>query len=246
VLTPARRRGVEILDDPSVDPAIRERSIGDVTRSNSWLGGLRAARLALREALATFASLGVAGANTHPTTLLDVGTGLGDIPAAAASDAHARNRDVVTIGVDEALSLLVAARGRLTHVVCANALALPFRDHSVDVVSCSQVLHHFEDVDAVRLLEEMDRVAKHAVVISDLRRSWFAVIGFWFVSWPLRFHRVTRHDGIVSVLRGFTESDLHRLVARATGNNPLVRRRLGYRLTALWTPRATEAAGEMT
>jgi SAM-dependent methyltransferase len=246
VLTPARRRGVEILDDPNVDPAVRERSIGDVTRSNSRLGGLRAARLALRQAMAAFATYSVGDANAQPTTLLDVGTGLGDIPAAAASDARARNRDVVTIGVDEAFSLLVAARSRLTHVVCANALALPFRDHSIDVVSCSQVLHHFEDVDALRLLEEMDRVAMRAVVISDLRRSWLAVIGFWFVSWPLRFHRVTRHDGIVSVLRGFTDSDLHRLVARATGNNPSVRRRLGYRLTALWTPRATKDAGEET
>jgi SAM-dependent methyltransferase len=241
MFTPARRRGVEILDDPNVDPAIRERSIDDVTRSNRWLGGLRAATLALREALGSFASFNLGVPGHLPTTLLDVGTGLGDIPAAASNDANARERKMITIGVDEALSLLVAARARLTHVVCANALALPFRDHSIDIVSASQVLHHFEDRDAERLMKEMDRVAKYAVVVSDLRRSWLAVIGFWLVSWPLRFHRVTRHDGIVSVLRGFTESDLRRLVERATGNNPAVRHRLGYRLTASWSPRRGES-----
>lgn len=245
MLTPARRRGIEILDDPTVDPAIRERSIDDVTRSNRWLGGLRAASLALRESLSAFTSFGI-GESAPATTLLDVGTGLGDIPAAASDDAKSRGRDIATIGVDEAFSLLVAARSRLTHVVCANALALPFRDHSIDIVSASQVLHHFEDRDAELLLKEMDRVAKRFVVVSDLRRSWLAVIGFWIVSWPLRFHRVTRHDGIVSVLRGFTSSDLDRLVQHATGNNPVVRHRLGYRLTALWSPRTTHGAGEMT
>jgi SAM-dependent methyltransferase len=234
VLIPARRRGVEILDDPNVDPAIRQRSIGDVTRSNRWLGGLRAAT---REALDVLATPGGANLDGAATTLLDIGTGLGDIPARVSARAAAGGNPVVTIGVDEALSLLVAARPRLTHVVCANALALPFRDHAIDVVMCSQVLHHFEDADAVRLLAEMDRVARRAVVVSDLRRSWLAAIGFWMVSFVLGFHRVTRHDGVVSVMRGFTATDLRRLVHAAVGTVPAVRQRAGYRLTARWTPR---------
>src|SRR5690348_643814 len=48
MFTPDRRRGVEILDDPAVDPDVRNRSIDDVTRSNRILGGLRAALLALK------------------------------------------------------------------------------------------------------------------------------------------------------------------------------------------------------
>jgi SAM-dependent methyltransferase len=219
MLVPARRRGVEILDDPGVDPAIRQRSIDDVTRSNRILGGLRAALLALQPVL------------REGATLLDVGTGLADIPGAVRSKAK-----VTTIGVDEARSLLVAAKSRLDFGVCANALALPFRDRSIDVVMCSQVLHHFEDHDAERLIREMNRVARDAVVISDLRRSWLAAAGFWLVSFPLRFHRVTRHDGVVSVLRGFTAADLRRLVRNAVGIEPAVRGRLGFRLTAHWRP----------
>jgi hypothetical protein len=52
----------------------------------------------------------------------------------------------------------------------------------------------------------------------------------------LRFHRVTRHDGVVSVLRGFTASELRQLVERTSGIAPTVRRRLGYRLTVQWSP----------
>lgn len=236
MFTPARRRGIEILDDSNVDPAVRERSIGDVTRSNRWLGGLRAA---VSEADAALREL---GPSAQPAMLLDVGTGLGDIPAGVAARAAARNAPIVTIGVDEAVSLLRSARSRLTHVVCANALALPFRDHAIDVVMCSQVLHHFEDANAELLLREMDRVARRVAIVSDLRRSWFAALGFWLVSFPLRFHRVTRHDGVVSVLRGFTAADLRRLVSNAAGVNPKVRHRLGYRLTARWTPGAAPRA----
>jgi SAM-dependent methyltransferase len=228
MLTPARRRGIEILDDPDVDPRVRERSIADVTQSNRLLGGLRAGVLEFGE---ISDSLGSA------PTLLDVGTGLADIPERLRRNARAAGRPLTTIGVDEATSLLASARNRLDHVVAANALALPFRDHSIDVVMCSQLLHHFAGPDAERLLAEMNRVARRAVMVSDLRRSWFAAAGFWIAALALRFHRVTRHDGVVSVMRGFTANELREHIRAATGVTPTLRHRLGYRLTAHWTPR---------
>jgi len=234
VLTPVRRRGVEILDDPLVEASVRERSISDVARSNRLLGGLRAALRELRAARSGLA----AGA-----TLLDVGTGLADIPARARLEAEAAGIALTTIAVDDAPSLLVAGRARVSGSVCANALALPFPDHSVDVVMCSQLLHHFDDDAAPRLVRELNRVARHAVVVADLRRSWVAAAGFWLVSFPLRFHPVTRHDGVVSVLRGFTGPELECLVTGATGVTPVVRRHPGFRLTARWTPAANGASG---
>ncbi len=234
MLTPARHRGVEILDDPSVDPKVRERSIDDVTRSNMLLGGRRAAVAAFLDVLP---SLG------DRATVLDVGTGLADIPASIARAARDRGSAIAVVGVDEACSLLGAARERIDWPVCADALALPFRDGTIDVVIASQLLHHFEDRDAGRLLGELNRVARRAVVISDLRRSWIAAVGFWLVSFPLRFHAVTRHDGVVSVLRGFTAADLKRLVRAATGETPTVTRRLGWRLTATWSPRPVSDLG---
>jgi hypothetical protein len=104
-------------------------------------------------------------------------------------------------------------------------------------VLCSQLLHHFEQADAVRLLQELDRVARARVVVSDLRRSAVAAAGLWLASFPLRFHRVSRHDGVVSVMRGFTPGELAELVHEAVGTHPVVKRRLGWRVTASWTPR---------
>lgn len=227
MLTPARRRGVEFLDEPNVDPDVRRQAQRDIARSNRLLGGLRAVIVEIRAA-----ARGIGGA----PTLLDVGTGLADIPERATAVAARDGIALTTIGVDGAPSLLVAARGCVTHGVCASALALPFRDHSIDIVICSQLLHHFDWPDAEHVVRELNRVAARAVIVSDLRRSWIAAGGFWMVANALRFHRVTRHDGVVSVMRGFTSIELRRLVKRVTGVSPTVRRRIGYRLTARWAP----------
>ncbi|HEX8724561.1 MAG TPA: methyltransferase domain-containing protein [Gemmatimonadaceae bacterium] len=225
IVTPARRRGFEYLDDPSVPPAVRERSQRDVARANTLLGGARALVGALLPVLPDPGT---------GCTLLDVGTGLADLPERAVRAAARRGVAVSTIGCDAAASLLHAARARLTYAVCADALALPFATASVDVVTCSQLLHHFARPDAVRLVREMRRVARRAVIVSDLRRSWVAMAGFWLVSVPLGFHPITRHDGALSVLRGFTARELAEIVAEGTGSAPRVARRAGFRLTALW------------
>jgi hypothetical protein len=100
------------------------------------------------------------------------------------------------------------------------------------------MLHHFQFDDAVAVVREMSRVARRKAIISDLRRSVFAAAGIWAASFPLGFHPVSRHDGVVSVMRGFVPNELAEIVSAATGIVPEVRHRLGFRLTATWTPAA--------
>ena len=170
-------------------------------------------------------------------SLLDVGTGLGDVPAGARRLARRRGVALTTVGLDlaEELAREVARTGP---ALCGDAFRLPFADRSVDVVTCSQLLHHFAEAEVRTLLVELNRVARRRVVIGELRRSWVAASGFWLASWPLAFHPVTRHDGVLSVLRGFTAGELRALVRSSVGQAAVVRRRAGWRLTAAWTPRA--------
>lgn len=233
--TPRRRRGIERLDEPGVDPALRLRSLRDVARSNTLFGGRRAVLLAVERALQDIRF------ERRPATLLDVGTGLGDVPDAARRLARRRGVSLAAIGLDVAEELARAAGRRTGLALRADAFRLPFADRSLDLVTCSQVLHHFPEPDARRLLAELDRVARVRVIVGDLRRSWLAAAGFWAASWPLGFHPITRHDGVLSVLRGFTAAELARLVREATGATPVVARRAGWRLTAEWTPRERTA-----
>lgn len=168
-------------------------------------------------------------------SLLDVGTGLADIPLRARTLAARRGVRLATIGIDEAEVLARVTRDSLDAGICADVRRLPFADASVDIVTCSQLLHHFEEEEIPTVLCELERVARCAVVVSDLRRSWLAAAGFWIVSWPLGFHPVTRHDGVISVLRGFTSAELAHHVRRSTGRTAVVRRHLGFRVTARWS-----------
>jgi SAM-dependent methyltransferase len=227
LLTPPRKRGMEILDSPDVDPQLVTRSLADVVRANSLFGGRRSALEELKLALADLPA---------DATLLDVGTGLGDIPGAARALAGKRGIRLATIGLDSAAVLARACRKSIDLSICADALHLPFADHSIDVVMCSQVLHHFDDRDASRMLREMNRVAKVRVVVSDIRRSWLAAAGLWIASFPLRFHAVSRHDGVVSVMRGFTPRELADTVQQAVARRPVARRRRGFRVTTSWAP----------
>lgn len=222
-----RLRGVELLDDPAVSYDLMNRSMSDVARANALFGGRRAAIEELRPVLG---KLGPTG------SMLDVGTGTGDIPAAARKVAKRLGLDLWTIGLDLSLPLVKENRGSNDVVALGDALRLPFKDKSVDVVMASQMLHHFQFSDAVAVVRELSRVARRKVIISDLRRSVFAAAGIWAASFPLGFHPVSRHDGVVSVMRGFVPNELTEIVTAATGIVPEVRHRLGFRLTATWSP----------
>lgn len=228
MLTPPRRRGIEILDNPAVDPDLMRRSMRDVERANVLFGGRRAALAELAIAL---------GKVNRTATLLDVGTGRGDIPASAVILARSMGTALHTIGIDMSLPLVTEVRNGNHQVLRGDALRLPFRDKSVDIVLASQLLHHFTDESAPAFISEMNRVARSSVVISDLKRSLIAAAGLWLGSFPLGFHPVSRHDGVVSVMRGFLPVELADLVERSVGLRPTVYRRLGFRLTTSWTPR---------
>lgn len=226
-LTPPRRRGTEILDDPHVDPRIALRSMKDVERANNLFGGRRAALTELRPVLEKLHGR---------ATLLDVGTGRGDIAWAARREAKTMGLDLETYGLDSSLPLLSHPHCKTQIVIRGDALALPLGNSCVDVVLASQILHHFTEPDSITVIRELNRVALSRVVISDLRRSFVAAAGLWLGSFPLRFDPVSRHDGVVSVMRGFLAFELADLVEKAIGYRPIVNRRLGFRLTASWRP----------
>lgn len=232
ILTPRRRRGREYLDEPGVDGDVTVRSLRDVARANRYFGGVSAPLAELRIALRELGT----PSNGEDVVLLDVGMGMGDIAARARAVAADAGVQLRTVGVDASEPLARRASCQALPTARADALALPFADHSVDIVLCSQLLHHFEHERALALVRELDRVAKQRVIVSDLRRSWLAASGIWLASFPLRFHPVSRHDGVVSVLRGFTRAELEAMVERAVSGRARVRQRPTFRLTAAWTP----------
>jgi len=218
------RTGTELLDDPAADASVVAESLGNIARANRWLGGLAAVRHGLARVL---------GSRTGAVTLLDVGTGTGDIPAMSILWGSRRGIQITALGLERhPVAARLAQQGGLqTSIGCGGAL--PLRDASVDVVVMSQVAHHLDADSCVAVFRECDRVARVGVVIADLRRSVAAQAGFWFASHALGFDPVTRADGVTSLRRGFDRATLRSLLERA-GIDALVERRPGYRLVATW------------
>ena len=222
----ARRRR-ELFDDPDADAATVAASLGDIARANRWFGGAAAALSRLDEFFR-------GAPDGSVLTLLDVGTGEGDIPRAASRRATSRGLCLRLLGAERhpQAARLAARDGALT-VLVADARALPVRAGSVDLVLCSQLLHHFHGAALAAVIAELSRVARLGVVVADLRPSAVAALGFWLAALALRFHPVTRHDGFVSVLRGFTPASLER-ACREAGVVAAVRTHPGSRVTAAW------------
>jgi SAM-dependent methyltransferase len=227
-------RAVETLDDPGAEHGVVVASLRDLARVNRAFGAAAAAARRLDEFIRRAPALAT-------LTLLDVGTGAGDIPRAVARRAERHGITLRLIGLERhPVAAREAARAGGLMAVLADGARMPFRSRSVDLVLCAKVLHHAPGEAGTRLLMEMDRVARLGVVVADIRRSALAAAGIWLASYPLRFHPATRRDGVISVLRGFTTAELRRACA-AAGVTATVRRHLAYGLTAAWRPTGAAA-----
>ena len=221
--------GSELLDDPAADPDIVATSLRNIGRSNRWFGGWAAVRHGLGQVLA-----GVPPGTE--LTLLDLGTGAGDLPRAAIRWGARRGLRLRPVGLE--LSRVAAGLARGAGIPCLVGCAgsPPLRDRAVDVVLASQLLHHLAPESAVRLLQTCDRLARLGVVIADLRRGRLAPLAFRVGARALGFDHYTLNDGITSIRRGYTPGELRELL-RAAGIAGRVSRRPMYRLVATWRPR---------
>ncbi len=220
--------GTELLDDPQADPGAVAESLRNIARANRWFGGATAVRYGLKR------TLGVLPRGTA-LTLLDLGTGLGDLPRVAVRWGAERGIRIQPVGIElnPIAAGLARASGVPTAVACAGAP--PFPDKSVDVVLVSQVAHHLTSRSVVDLLRTCDRLARRAIIVADLRRNGLARPAFWCGAQLLGFDQVTIADGMTSIRRGFSRRELLDLLARA-GITGRVDRRPGFRLVATWCP----------
>jgi SAM-dependent methyltransferase len=203
-------------------------SLRNIARANRWFGGATAVRHGLRR------TLGRVPPGTA-LTLLDLGTGLGDLPQVAVRWGAARGIRIQPIGIElnPIAAGLARASGVPTALACAGAP--PFPDKSVDVVLVSQVAHHLTSRSVVDLLRTCNRLARRAVIVADLRRNRLATPAFWCGAQLLGFDNVTVADGMTSIRRGFSKRELLDLLGRA-GISGRVDRRPGFRLVATWSP----------
>lgn len=224
--TPPRVDSPELMDAPGLPAAEVAEAYRVLRLVNRQLGNLRTARREVRRMLEED---GPWGPRPRPS-LLDVGSGSGDIPRALGDLVALGSGRAWVCALDRDPTAAALARGAGLEVVRGDTLRLPFGDAAFDLVTAVKFAHHFYGEALLRLVAELTRVARRRVVVLDIRRHRVAYYGF--VAWSRVFttNRLVRHDGPLSVLRGFTPAELAALGGTVPGFEWTVRAYAGFQL----------------
>lgn len=193
----------EILDSDSCPPEEIAASLRDISRINRWFGGVATTRrLIERVACAT---------GRKHFSLLEVAAGFGEVPKIVTQQLARKGITLDITYLDRAKSHLLKDDA----AVVADALALPFRDGSFDLVSSSLFAHHLEPHALLLFGREALRVSRCAMLINDLIRSPIHLALVYF-GLPLMRSYVSRFDGPVSVRKAYLLEEMQEIISSIT------------------------------
>jgi 2-polyprenyl-3-methyl-5-hydroxy-6-metoxy-1,4-benzoquinol methylase len=207
----ARSALEEEMDDPALDEAVYRRCLADLAVVNrvtfTHLPTLRWLKRATK-----FWPAG------RRIAVLDVAYGQGDLLRAIAAWAARRGFVAELSGIDlnpraAAMARAAVADQKIDYRTGdVFAATLPQRP---DFIVTSQFTHHLSDAEILRLLAWMEAWAGCGWHIADLHRHKAAYHLFPLLARLMRWHRIVRCDGQISIARSFTRADWERLLAEA-------------------------------
>ena len=215
-----RRVIAELLDDDLGTPQEIAASLRDLRHINDWFGGTRTTTTLLRQVTRR--------AHLSKLSVLEVGSGLGDVPLRA-------QRALAGQGIETQITLLDRLSTHLPRrasSVAGDVMLLPFRNASFDVVSCSLFAHHFEPPELTHLVTEALRVSRQAVLINDLVRTRMH-LALVYLGLPLFRSRITWNDAPASVRRAYTVQEMRWILPKVPASRVDITRHFLYRMGVL-------------
>jgi len=200
----------EWMDDPDCDLATLNRTYAQFGIVNDLLSGWHHA---WRTVLAPAAR--EATRERGHATLLDIGSGAGDLARRFAAWAAEDQIPLTVTGIDPDPRAIAFAKAKAippnVHYQTTTAEELESQDASFDLVVSNHVLHHLS-ADVVRgFLETSSQLTRKTMLHGDLHRSRLAIPAFWAFSLPFRGSYL-REDGFRSILRAWTPDELKPLL----------------------------------
>lgn len=194
----------EIMDNFELKGRELEVVLKDLNNVNKRLGGYKITIDGIKKLLPI----------TEDTIkIADVGCGSGENLRQIARWARKQNISVELIGIDANSNTIKLAKSLSTdfeniRFIQQNVFDKDFNQNQFDIICLSLTLHHFKDKDIHQLLPILYQNSNFGVVINDLHRHWLAYLLFNLYSKVLMNSNIAKHDGKVSILRGFKKNEL--------------------------------------
>lgn len=218
-----RSHAQEAMDDPALDPAVYAAVLRDLAQVN-------VVTMAARPTLGFLARIVGRGDRLK---LLDVGYGDGDMLRRIARWAAKRGVQAELVGID-----LNPRSEAIARADTPDALPITYRTGDYadlagegwDVIVSSLVAHHMTHAQLVAFLRFMEAEASRGWLVNDLHRHRFAHRGYPLLATLLRWHRIVRADGTLSIARSYRPDEWPPILAEAGIAGAEVRRRFPFRL----------------
>jgi ubiquinone/menaquinone biosynthesis C-methylase UbiE len=224
LLSMKRIPSAELLDTDAGTPQEVAASLADLRWFNRWFGGQHTTLRMLEQVVRT--------THAKSLSLLEVAAGSGYV-------AHATKDHLATRGIELSITLLdrIASHvGNGGRSVVGDALALPFRDSSFDLVSCCLFAHHLSPEELVQFVKQGLRVCRKAVLINDLIRN----PAHWALAYagtPLYRSRITRNDAPASVRQAYTRQEMLEILRKTCAASVEIDTYYLFRMGAIaWKP----------
>ncbi len=218
----------EILDDDTLNPESAMESLGDLRQVNRWFGGVATTADLLRRAMRR--------TGLRSARVLEVAAGDGYSIARAVQRLQMENLKVEPLCLDR--RELRQGAHCCKHSMVGDALELPFPPASFDFVSCGLFVHHLAPAQVIAFVNGALTVARHAVLINDLRRSPLH-LALVYAGMPIFRSRIAFVDGLASVRQAYTPKELAWLIAQTNTASLEIRTRYLFRMGAIawkWRP----------
>lgn len=216
----------EIMDDFALQGKELDLLLNDLKRVNKLLGGNAITINGLKKLLAN--------KQNEQITIVDVGCGDGELLRQCAKFTRKKGWDCLFIGIDANNHILKTAKERskafpeISYKVI-NVLSPDIEEISADIFLCTLFLHHFTNQQISQVLNNLLGQAKIGVVVNDLERSKIAFTLFKLFSAIFIKTRIAKHDGLVSVARGFKKNELFKISEKLAFNKQSIQWKWAFR-----------------
>lgn len=212
--TSHRSTAPEIMDNFQLEGEILRDALDKIAGINRLLGGNKVTLEGIKFLIQTQPKSAV-------IRITDIGCGNGDMLRVLADYARKNQLNFMLTGIDANNFTVEHARSLSAGYTNINYQCLDIfdqlnRQEPTDIIICTLTLHHFKDQDIIALLQSFNAAARLGIVINDLQRSAVAYYLFLGLCFIFRLNKMSREDGLVSILRGFKRADLV-LYSKKTG-----------------------------